>query len=145
MPIITSTDLATNIYPEIINEITRTNSTITDRAIATAIQETKMYLSRYDLVQLFGTDTTSPAITDEYLKSLVKDVACWHLLRLANTNLDYAAFRTAYQDAINSLKNIMNGQAQPQGWPYIDTTTSPPIPDGNTISWNSNPKRNNYY
>ena len=144
MPIITSADLATNIYAEIITEITRADTTITDRAIATAIQEAKMYLGRFDLVQLFGTDIAAATVTDEYLKSLVKDIACWHLLRLSNTGVDYTVFRTAYQDAISALKTIMNGQAQPQGWPYLDTTgqTAPP---GDAITWNSNPKRNNYY
>ena len=145
MPIITQADLATNIYAEVINEITRSDSTITDRAIATAIQEAKMYLARYDLVQLFGTDTTDPLIRDEYLNSIVKDLACWHLLRLSNVSIDYTVFRTAYQDAIAALKNIMAGQAQPEGWPYLDTTASEPVPDGDAISWNSNPKRNNYY
>ena len=144
MPIITSADLATNIYAEIITEITRSDNTIADRAITTAIQEAKMYLGRYDLVQLFGTDTLPPVIQDEYLKSLVKDLACWHLLRLSNVGIDYTAFRTAYQDAIGTLKNIMIGQAQPQGWPYLDTTAES-APPGDSINWSSNPKRNNYY
>ena len=144
MPIITQSDLATNIYAEIITEITRADSTITGRAITAAILEAKMYLGRYDLVQLFGTDTTSPAIQDEYLKSLVKDLACWHLLRLSNTGIDYTVARTAYQDAISALKSIQSGQAQPQGWPYLDTT-SETASQGDSITWNSNPKRNNYY
>jgi phage gp36-like protein len=144
MPIITQADLATNIYAEIITEITRSDNTIADRAIDTAVQEAKMYLSRYDLPQLFGTDTTSPAVQDEYLKSLVKDLACWHLLRLSNTGIDYSVARTAYQDAISSLKNIQSGQAQPEGWPYADTTAET-APQGDSISWTSNPKRNNYY
>ena len=144
MPIITSADITANIYPEIITGITRADTTITDRAVDTAIQEAKMYLARYDLVQLFGTDTTAPTVTDEYLKSLVRDLACWHLLRLSNVGIDYTAYRTAYQDAIAVLKNIMSGQAQPQGWPYLDTTGET-APQGDAISWSSNPKRNNYY
>lgn len=144
MPIITQADLATNIYAEIITEITRADTTIADRAIAAAVQEAKMYLSRYDLVQLFGTDSSAPAITDEYLKSLVKDLTCWHLLRLSNTGADYTAFRTAYTDAIASLKNIQSGQAAPEGWPYADTSTDI-TPPGDSVSWASNPKRNNYY
>ncbi len=144
MPIITPADLSTNIYPEIITEITRTDTTITYRAIDAAIHETKMYLARFDLAQLFGTNTLQPAVHDEYLRSLVKDIACWHLLRLSNVGVDYTVYRTAYQDALTTLKNIMAGQAQPQGWPYADTATED-IPDGDTISWSSNPKRNNYY
>jgi hypothetical protein len=145
MPIITASDLYTNIYSEIIEEITRTDSSITDSAIGAAISETKMYLSRYDLVQLFGSDDAPPAVTDEFLKSIVKDIACWHLLRISNSGIDYATARTAYQDAITSLKNIMTGQAQPENWPYADTSATPPPPGGNTISWDSNPKRSNYY
>jgi hypothetical protein len=145
MPLITTADLGTNIYPEIITEITRSDAAISDKAIATAIQETKMYLGRYDLVQLFGTETAAPTIADEYLKSLVKDIACWHLLRLSNTGIDYSAARVAYQDAISSLKNIMSGQAKPEGWPYLDTSATALPADGNAITWNSNPKRSNYY
>jgi Protein of unknown function (DUF1320) len=144
MPIITQADLATNIYAEIITEITRTDSSIVDTAISTAIQEAKMYLARYDLEQLFGNSRIAPPVQDDFLKSLVKDLACWHLLRLSNVGIDYTAYRTAYQDAIATLKNIMAGQAQPQGWPYLDTT-SETTPPGDSISWNSNPKRHNYY
>ena len=103
-----------------------------------------MYLARYDLVQLFGTDSTEPVVQDEYLKSLVKDLSCWHLLRLSNAGVDFTAYRTAYQDAISTLKNVMAGQAQPAGWPYLDTTTET-APEGDAINWNSNPKRNNFY
>lgn len=144
MPIISQADLATNIYAEIITEITRADSTIADRAINAAISEAKMYLARYDLVQLFGTDSTEPVVQDEYLKSLVKDLSCWHLLRLSNAGVDFTAYRTAYQDAISTLKNVMAGQAQPAGWPYLDTTTET-APEGDAINWNSNPKRNNFY
>lgn len=144
MPIITQADLATNLYAEIITEITRSDATITDRAIVAAVSEAKMYLSRYDLLQLFGTDSTLPVIEDEYLKALVKDLACWHIIRLSNTGVDHGGFRTAYQDAITVLKSIQSGQAQPEGWPYAETI-SPTIPDGDSISWSSNPRRNNYY
>ncbi len=121
MPIITPADLASNIYAEVISEITRSDNTITERAIAAAIQEAKMYLSRYDLAQLFGTDTQPVAVQDEYLCSLVKDLACWHLLRLSNTGLDLAVYRNAYQDAVTVLRSSQAGQAQPQGWPYADS------------------------
>lgn len=144
MPIITIADLATNLYPEVIAEITRSDDNIAATAITTAIQEAKMYLARFDLVQLFGTDTDEPTINDDYLKSLVKDLACWHLLRLSNVHADHAAFRIAYTDALAALKNIMAGQAQPQGWPYA-AIASADLPDGDAISWHSNPRRDNFY
>ncbi len=145
MPIITQADLATNIYAEIITEITRHDATIADRAIATAIQETKMYLGKYDLGALFGNDRgAEPSVHDEYLKSLVKDLACWHLLRLSNATVELTIFRTAYEDAIAALKSIMSGHAQPQGWPYADTTGET-TPKGDAINLSCNPKRNNFY
>lgn len=144
MPIITQSDLSTHIYSEVINEITRTDSTIVTKAINTAIQETKMYLDRYDLVALFGTDIAAPPVTDEYLKSIVKDITCWHLVRLANVNVDYNVYRNNYYDAINALKTIMNGGANPQGWPYKDISTQT-LTDGDAISWSSNTKRENYF
>lgn len=144
MPIITQADLATNIYAEVLSEITRADTTITDRAITSAEIEAKMYLSRYDLDQLFGTSTMPPTVEDEYLKSLIKDIACWYLVRLSNTGVDYTVFRTAYQDAITVLRSIQSGQAEPQGWPYLDTS-SESTPDGDMISWSSNPRRTNHY
>lgn len=144
MPIITSTDLNTHLYPEVVAEITRNDSTIVTKAIDTAIQESKMYLSRYDLLALFGTDEEPATITDEYLKSIVKDIACWHLLRLCNVSIELSTFRTAYEDAIATLKVIMQGGANPQGWPYYDATTIS-TPDGDAIQWFSNTKRVNYF
>ncbi len=140
MPIITTDDLITNLYPEVIDEITRNDSTIAERAITAAIQETKQYLGRFDLIQLFGIDTEPPELEDEYLKSLVKDIACWHITRLSGTCIDNAAFRLAYMDALNALKRIRDEQTQPEGWQHKDSEI-----DGNTIDWNSNPRRSNFY
>lgn len=144
MPIITSSDLSSNIYPEIIIEITRGDTTITESVITSAIQEAKMYLSKYDIVQLFGTGSKEPTIVDEFLKSIVKDIACWRLIKLSNPSIDYSVFRTAYEDALKVLNNIMTGQMQPEGWIYAETNPDS-IPQGNSISWSSNEKRNNYY
>lgn len=145
MPIITVADLETKLYAEVITEITRGDVVIAETAIEAAVQECKMYLSRYDLVQLFGTDTEPPVVTDEYLKSIVKDIACWHLLRLSNTGVEYTTSRTAYTDALDVLKSIKTGTVQPQGWPYRVVDADNTLPDGNSINWNSNPKRSNHY
>lgn len=144
MPIISLADLATNIYAETITEITRADDSLPASAINAAIQEAKMYLSRFDLLQLFGDDSTAPAIADEYLKSLVKDLACWHLLRVANVSADADKYRRAYDDALKALKSIMEGQAQPAGWPYANVGETD-LPKGDTVSWTSNPRRHSHY
>ena len=144
MPVITPDDLTTHVYSEIISEITRGDAAITTNAIATATREAKMYLSRYDLDALFGTDDSAPSYPDALLSNLVKDIAIWHLMRLSSSGIDEPVYRTAYLDAVATLKNIMNGQAEPDGWPYA-TVTGADIPGGSAISWSSKPKRNNYY
>jgi hypothetical protein len=145
MPIITPTDLEACLYPEVIAEVTRDENALTERAIATAEQEAKMYLGRYDLTALFGTESAAPTVNDAYLKSIVQHLACWHLLRLSNTGVDYGVLRTAYQDAVSALKTIMTGQAQPDGWPYADVQGGEVPADGNSINWSSNPRRNHFY
>jgi len=136
-------DMATVIYQEIIDEITRNDYTILSRAIASAIAEAKMYLSRYDLIQLFGSDTIDPTLPDEYLKSLVKDLAAWHVIKLSNANLDYNHIRSCYEDAVSTLKMIQRGQSNPEGWPYKETTGQT-APNGDSVEYSSNCKRNNY-
>lgn len=141
MAYLTKEDLSTHIYPEIAEEITRSDDDLIDEAIGSAIDEAKSYLSRYDLDKLFG-DPPTPA--DRNLKNKVKDMACWHLIRLANPNVNLELFRTIYKDAITWLTGIMKGQANPAGWIYLDMANVQPPPDGDTISYSSNPKRQNH-
>lgn len=135
-------DLYTHIYPEIKNIIVRNDQTITQKAIDAAVSEVRSYLNRYDLNAIFGTETDEPTFHDPYLDSIVKDVAVWNILKLANPNIDMAVFRSAYQDAIAYLTNIQKGLVEP---------AYPPAPEidgfnpSNTIFWDSNPRRHNHY
>ena len=144
MPYLTLPDLYTHLHPEVIEEITREDDTIVEKAIDAAVSEASMYLSRYNLVQLFGDSHTPPTITDEYLRSIVKTLACRHLTQLCGTGTHHDAVRASYADALQALKAIMTGQAQPTGWPYKGPD-APELPDGTAISWHSNPRRHNYY
>jgi len=144
MPIIAPADLGTRIYPEIQTLITRGDDSIVIKAINSAIKEVKMYLNKYDLVALFGTDTEDPTIDDEFLKNMVKAIAVWHLILLANPNKDIALARSAYEDAISSLKKIMAGTAIPEGWPYRDTTGETAA-QGDAIYATSNPRRSTHF
>lgn len=143
-PIIVKADLETHIYEETLNEIARDNDDIINEAIATGIEEVKMYLSKYDLVQMFGDEAegVSATFSNKYLKSLVKTVVIWNLMTLANINIDYEAKRTLYKDAIEALKMIQAGKSDPR-WPYLDTSELEP--DDNAISpfIKSKEKRNN--
>lgn len=143
-PIITKEDLKTHIYEETLNEITRDNDDIVNEAIATGIEEVKTYLSKYDLVQMFGdeTENVSATFTNPYLKSLVKTVVIWNLMTLANINIDYEAKRTLYEDATNALKMIQSGKTDPR-WPYLNTSELEPDNNGISPFIKSKEKRNN--
>jgi Protein of unknown function (DUF1320) len=145
-PIIAPADLNSVLYPEIQNEITRNDGgALATEAIDTAIQEAKMYLTRYDLVKLFGDQATNVSATfsDSYLSRMIKDIATWHLLQLANPNYSYEGAKGRYAEAVESLKRIQKGTADPQ-WPDADTTgETSQLPD-NIASFQF-PKRNNGY
>lgn len=142
MAYLVKADLETHIYGENINEITRNDDTKVEKAINAAIAEAKSYLSKYDLSKLFA-DPPDP--DDENLKNKVKDLACWHLVKLSNPNINLELFRTGYEDAVAWLTKIMKGQADPQGWPYRVDDANTPYNESGTISWNSNPKRTNNF
>lgn len=137
-----TSDLYTVIYEDIINEIVRNDDTIPEKAIASAIAEAKAYLSRFDLAALFGTTEDEPTIEDEWLKSLVKDVAAWQLIKLANPNISTEMLRARYEDATAIFKNIQKGIMVPQNWPYFVPESTDPLP-GAAVSWSSSTQLNN--
>ena len=138
-------DLTPPLYPEIIEEITRANDNIITVCINNGIAEVKAYMPRFDLLALFGNDVTAPTITDEHLKSITKDIVCWHLVKLANPNVNIPMFRTAYEDAIKFLEKLMRGQASPAGWPLKLDDPATIGDEGKRIFAASNIKRNNHW
>lgn len=145
MLFLTEADLNTHMYPEIITEITRADATVAPKAISAAIAEAKSYLRKYDLLKLFGTADTPAEVEDENLKNKVKDLACWHLIKLANPNIDLALFRTAYEDATKWLDKITKGFLDPDGWPYRPVDEDTGFPQNASVYFNSNSKRKNHY
>lgn len=122
--------------------------TIVATTISSAIAEAKSYLSRFDLLALFGDADTEPAVEDpyiEHLKSVVKSLACWKLITLANPNVDLKLFRTMYEDAIKYLQQVQKGQADPEGWPYKPDDPETPGNENSGIQWSSNNKRTQHF
>src|ERR1035437_217614 len=139
-------DIDSHLYDEIKNEIVRDDNDIIVRAIDEAVTEAKGYLSRFDLVKLFGFgDDSDATVIDENLKSKVKDIACWRLIRLANPNINVAMFRTNYEDAIKWFQGVMKGQIDPEGWVYKTNDITTPFPEGNAVTYSSNKKRFNSF
>jgi hypothetical protein len=137
MAFLTKADLASHIYADIIDEIIRGNDALADKAINAAVSEAKSYLRKYDLTVIFD-----PSFEDENLKDKVKDLACWKLVKLANPNIDMNLFKTLYDDAISWLRDIMKGQADPDGWPYKSDNPDTPVSEqDNDVTYSSNKKR----
>ena len=143
--IVVKEDLSTHFYEDILEEITRGEDVIIERAISAAIAEVKSYLNRYDLPKLFGTEDEDAEVESDHLKNLVKDVACWQLVKLANPNINLELFRTAYEDAIKFLNLVMKGQADPEGWPYKEDNPDTEGNESSGVQWSSNQKRTQHF
>jgi hypothetical protein len=114
------------------------------KAIDDAVQQAKGYLNRFDLSAMFGTDTTAKTYTNSFLEGLIKDIACWKLVKLANPNIDVTIFRSAYQDALKTLDKVQNGMIDP-GWPLQANDPATAIDDAGNVEWTASPKRSNHY
>jgi phage gp36-like protein len=149
--LISPADLNQLIEQEVIEDITRGDENKATQAIKQAISEAKAYLSRYNLVALFGIDadamdnsddsSVAPTVQDDYLKEIIINLACWKLVKLCNANLYYDTFKYYYEDTIKKLTKIQSGVLLPEGWPFA-TVSDTPV-EGNAISVKSNPKMNN--
>lgn len=142
--IIKEQDLYAKIYPEILDEIKRGNQNLVTNAINNAVDLAKSYMSRFDMEKLFGTGDTNPTVQSDLLKSLLVDITCWYIVRLANPNLNLEIFRADFEDAQKNLDKINAGKLSPQGWPLKQVTTEGTHP-GATVAWSSNIKRGNHF
>lgn len=143
MGLLVKADLYSHIYQEIIEEIVR-SAADGDAKLLSAIyageEEAKAYLNRFDLAIMFDT-----SFTNELLRVKVKDIACWHLIRLANPNIDMALFRTLYEDAIKFFDKVMKGLIDPPGWPLRVDDPNTPNDDAGNVDWRVIKKRTNNY
>ena len=152
--LVTPEDLKTELYPEIVDFITRSNTNEVISQINAAEDFCKSYLFKYDLKALFGDDTVepvvAPTIVDNNLKKAVKIIASYWLVRKANPNVSVDLFREDYQLMIGTkeapgwLYDIKEGNVNPD-WPYKpDDPATHDVDESeinNTVNWSSNPKR----
>ena len=144
MPYLQIEDLKTHIYPENADEISREDDEIIEKAIAAAIDEAKGYMSRFDLLKIFGDDDTEPVVSNENLKNKVKDLVVWTLVKLGNPNIKIDMARTCYEDAIKWFERVATGKFNPGlPMPVDDDTTD--YDESGSIQWDSETKRNNHW
>ncbi|MDD4217462.1 MAG: hypothetical protein PHZ24_09030 [Bacteroidales bacterium] len=133
----------TELYPEIIGQIIRDDADSAEIQIMAAESLVKSYMRKYDLDAIFGTADIEPTHPDELVKKLVKVIATWYIVKLANANVNLELFRIAYEDAIAWLDDLKNGLVDPV-LPYLPTEAGENNP-GTGVNYYSNIKRSNSF
>ncbi len=153
MSLVKIADLGTELYPEVIEEITRASDEEKQIQIQTAEDFAKGFLFKYDLKALFGTPDIDPTVKDESLKKCIKILAAYFLVRKANPNVQISLFRDDYMMMIGTkedpgwLYEIRNGDINPE-WPY--KTDDPNTPEDESkmnddVYWASTKQRVNRF
>ncbi len=142
MAYLTPAEMNTHLYTELQNAITDNNDAIVEQAIATAMDEARGYLTKYDIDDEF--DNSSSGSGNKKLYSVVKDIAAWHIIRLANPNIDYGFREDLYKYAVDWLKMVQSGRTDPK-LPLLPDNSSGNSQGGSGITWDSNPKRRNQF
>lgn len=160
MSLITAKDLYTELYDEVISQITRfevdednpdkINQEVQDH-IDDAEAFLKSFLFKYDLDKLFGTEITEPELIDHSLKKCVKVTASWFLFRKANPNVNLDKFYQDFmfwvgtEDEPGWIYSIRDGKLNPK-WPYpIDNPETPEDESGSDVYWTSTRQRVNRF
>lgn len=147
--IIQPEELDTELYPEIVSVITRSNPEEVKSHIRAAEAFAKAYLFKYDLTALFGTETEPPKVEDEFLKKAIKIIASYFLVRKANSNVSLELFRQDWELIIGTdgepgwLTNIKNGTISPD-WPLKPDNPNTPEDESQMhqdVFWKSTLKR----
>lgn len=132
-------ELKTHAYSEEITAIIRNDKTVALASIDMAIEFAKSKLMRhYDTDTVFA---TRGAERNPLLLNIVKDIALWNLIGLANPSIDYEDKKFRYEQAVDWLTAVYKGMP----------TTLPKLPDdndtatGSSFSFHSNPKRTTHF
>lgn len=135
----------TSLYPEVINAITRNDPAAAELQILAAEDMAKSYLFKYDLLAAFGNETDPPAVDSPLLGKIVKMIASYFLVRMANPNVNIELFREDYLYAISLLEDIRDGKNN-ICLPYApDDPDTPDDESAGSMSWSSELKRKNYF
>lgn len=131
-----------DLYPEIINKITRGFDADAELQLATAEDIVKGYLSKYDLPAIFGTQNTPPTVVSLAVKRVIKSIAAWFLIKRANPNVNTELFYDDYKNAIRWLEDVQAGKINLQ-LPLATVTPETEANDG--VYFTSLPKQTNFF
>ena len=99
-------------YAHVIDEITEGDASITEQAIAAAIDEAASYLSgRYDTDQIFS--ATGGARNAMILEN-VKVIAIWRIITICNAETIYGMWKERYDRVIDYFNRVAKGTVAPR-------------------------------
>ncbi len=110
MPYLDTTEINTHLYGGVTAEINRGDATILQVAINAAIEESRGYLTAYDNVAIFAATGTA---RNSWLLLIIKDIAVWHYIQLANPAVDMELRKVRYEQAVKSLDKVQAGKVNP--------------------------------
>lgn len=158
MSLIQPKDLDTELYEEVINQITRFENADED-AINQEVQDhiddaeafIKTFIFKYDLVKLFGDDDNKPTVKDHALKKCVKVTASWFLVRKANPNVNLDKFLSDFMFWVGTeeepgwIYGIRDGKLNPN-WPHLEDNPETPEDESQSdVYWTSTKQRVNRF
>lgn len=130
-------ELKSAIYNDKIAYITEDDTSITEQAVAAAIEEVRSYLStRYDAEAVFAAEG---AERNALVLETVKVVAVWQIIKLCNSEMIYEQWRERYDRSIKFLVGVADGKITPS-LPVIKRGGQPSI----TSRFGSNTKFNHH-
>lgn len=130
-------ELKTHAYDEELQVLIRDDETIALAAIDVAVELAKSKLAKhYDTEAVFSATGND---RNALLLKIVKDIAVWELIGLANPGIHYADKKFRYEQAVDWLTAVFKGM--PADLPKRTDETS----RASSFSFHSNPKRNNYF
>lgn len=130
-------ELKTHAYDEEISAIIRDDETIAVACIDMAIEfATSKLMKHYKTDEIFSAEGNA---RNPLVLKIVKDIAIWELIGLANPSVDYNDKRYRYEQAVDWLTAVYKGM--PANLPRIEEKTS----ENTSFQYHSNPPRTNHY
>lgn len=129
-----------SLYPEIVDKITRGNTSEAELMIQMAEDKVKSYLSKYDIPAIFGDGETQPTVSSPLIEGFIIAIASWYLVKKANPNVNIELFRVDYEDTMDWLKDLQAGKVNPD-LPYKPADEVTGESDDTDVFFSSNNKR----
>ncbi len=134
-------ELKTHAYDEELQEIIRGDDTIATASIDIAVEfATSKLAKHYDTDMIFKQRGDNRSAL---LVKIIKDIAIWELIGLANPSIDYADKKFRYEQAVDWLNAVYKGM--PANLPKKEELQDNDTSTGSSFSYHSNPKKTKHF